>query len=88
VSSHFHRFAPQGVSGVVIIAESHVTVHTWPEHGYAAIDVFTCGRPEVAQAVMDLIVAELGAGKVHVTSFDRGPDRDPLRLPEPVQAIC
>jgi S-adenosylmethionine decarboxylase proenzyme len=39
----FHRFSPQGVSGVVVIAESHLSVHTWPEYGYAAVDVFTCG---------------------------------------------
>lgn len=88
VSSHFHRFSPQGVSGVVIIAESHVTVHTWPEHGYAAIDVFTCGRPEVAEAVMNLIVAALGAGEVHVSSFDRGPARGPLRVEEVPGLVC
>ncbi len=80
VSSHFHRFAPQGVSGVVVIAESHVTVHTWPEHGYAAVDVFTCGRPEVAEAVMALIVTTLRAQKVHRTSFRRGPDAVPAEL--------
>lgn len=40
----FHRFSPQGVSGVVIISESHLSVHTWPELGYAAVDVFTCGQ--------------------------------------------
>ncbi len=39
----FHQFSPQGVSGVVVISESHLAVHTWPEHGYAAVDVFTCG---------------------------------------------
>jgi len=39
----FHQFSPQGVSGVVVISESHLTIHTWPELGYAAIDVFTCG---------------------------------------------
>jgi len=40
----FHKFSPQGVSGVVVISESHLTVHTWPELGYAAVDVFTCGE--------------------------------------------
>jgi S-adenosylmethionine decarboxylase proenzyme len=40
---HFHQFAPHGVSGVVIIAESHISIHTWPEHAYAAVDIFTCG---------------------------------------------
>jgi S-adenosylmethionine decarboxylase len=44
VSRCFHRFVPQGVSGVVVIAESHLAIHTWPEHGYAAVDLFTCGK--------------------------------------------
>jgi len=43
VSSNFHHFSPHGVSGVVVIAESHLTIHTWPEYGYAAVDLFTCG---------------------------------------------
>jgi S-adenosylmethionine decarboxylase proenzyme len=49
VAQCFHRFSPHGVSGVVVIAESHLAIHTWPEHGYAAVDLFTCGdrlRPE------------------------------------------
>lgn len=40
----FHKFSPQGVTGVVIIAESHIAIHTWPELGYAAVDVFTCSN--------------------------------------------
>ncbi len=44
ISSYFHNFEPQGVSGVVIISESHFTVHAWPEHDYAAVDIFTCGE--------------------------------------------
>lgn len=44
ISSSFHKFEPQGISGVVIIAESHFTVHAWPEHDYAAVDIFTCGN--------------------------------------------
>jgi len=43
ISSSFHKFEPQGVSGVVVIAESHFTIHAWPEHDYAAVDIFTCG---------------------------------------------
>jgi S-adenosylmethionine decarboxylase len=39
----FHKFSPQGISGVVVISESHLAIHTWPELGYAAVDVFTCG---------------------------------------------
>lgn len=43
ISSSFNEFNPQGISGVVVIAESHFTIHTWPEHNYAAVDIFTCG---------------------------------------------
>jgi len=43
VDSVFHEFSPHGVSGVVVIAESHLAIHTWPEYGYAAVDLFTCG---------------------------------------------
>lgn len=43
VTDTFHSFSPYGVSGVVVIAESHVAIHTWPEYGYAAVDIFTCG---------------------------------------------
>jgi S-adenosylmethionine decarboxylase proenzyme len=52
VEQVFHKFNPHGVSGVVVISESHLAVHTWPEYGYAAVDVFTCGTeidPWVAQ---------------------------------------
>jgi S-adenosylmethionine decarboxylase len=55
VEQVFHKFSPHGVSGVVVISESHLAVHTWPEYGYAAVDVFTCGTeidPWVAQKVI------------------------------------
>ncbi|MCK9356312.1 MAG: adenosylmethionine decarboxylase [Dehalococcoidia bacterium] len=56
VGDSFYHFSPQGVSGVVNIAESHISIHTWPECGYAALDVFTCGdrvRPEEAVRYME-----------------------------------
>ena len=43
VESVFHMFNPYGVSGAVVISESHLTIHTWPEYGYASVDLFTCG---------------------------------------------
>ena len=52
---HLHRFAPSGgISGIAVLAESHITVHTWPERGYAAIDIFMCGdtRPELTVPVL------------------------------------
>ena len=54
VASVFHPFQPQGVSGVVVIEESHLSIHTWPEYGYAAVDFYTCGQgiPEEAHAVL------------------------------------
>lgn len=47
-----HKFSPQGVTGVAAIAESHVSIHTWPEHGYAAVDVFTCGTKMDVDALL------------------------------------
>ena len=44
IDSSFHQFSPHGVSGVIVIAESHMAMHTWPEYGYAAVDFFTCGE--------------------------------------------
>ncbi len=54
LDDHFHQFHPIGVSGVVLIAESHISVHTWPESGFAAVDIFTCGemKPQVAIDIM------------------------------------
>ena len=43
ISSHFHPFEPQGATGVVVLSESHISIHSWPEHGYAAVDIFACG---------------------------------------------
>jgi S-adenosylmethionine decarboxylase len=68
----FHHFNPQGVSGVVIIAESHLSIHTWPEYGYAAVDIFTCGtsvRPEKAAAVL---IEKLGSRNPSLTEIQRG----------------
>lgn len=44
ISHNFHKFSPHGVSGVVVIAESHIAIHSWPEYNYAAVDIFTCGE--------------------------------------------
>ena len=44
IDAKFHQFSPYGISGVIVIAESHMAIHTWPEYSYAAIDFFTCGN--------------------------------------------
>lgn len=73
VTATFHRFAPQGVSGVVVIAESHLSIHTWPEYGYAAVDFYTCGdcRPEHGHALIQKV---LGAERAEVMTVRRGLD--------------
>ena len=67
----FHKFAPQGVSGVVIISESHLTIHSFPEHGYASIDVYTCGDLDPTIAA-DYIAEALGAKTRETIELPRG----------------
>ncbi len=72
---HLHHFTPNGgISGVAVLAESHLSVHTWPERGFAAFDVFMCGE---AQPLKCLPVLEryFSPGKVHVGQLLRGIDR-------------
>jgi S-adenosylmethionine decarboxylase len=69
---HLHRLEPQGISGVVVITESHLTIHTWPERGEAAVDLFTCGDPERARAAVAALVARLGAGVSTLREVSRG----------------
>ncbi len=71
IESRFHHFSPLGVSGVIIIAESHLTIHTWPEYQYAAVDVFTCGDIDVEKGVA-LLEKLLQAGKTEVQLLERG----------------
>ncbi len=68
----FHEFNPFGVSGVVVIAESHLSIHTWPEYRYAAVDVFSCGdvlQPEVA---VSYLVEQFGARRTSIVELQRG----------------
>ncbi|MCA9424511.1 MAG: adenosylmethionine decarboxylase [Candidatus Omnitrophica bacterium] len=64
MGSQFHTFEPQGVSGVVIIAESHLTIHTWPEYRYAAVDAFTCGETIDIDRAMDVLRDRFGTEEV------------------------
>jgi len=72
VGSSFHRFLPYGVSGVVIISESHLTIHTWPEYGYAAIDLFTCGEEADPWKAFDYLKKAFSARRTHVVEHKRG----------------
>lgn len=68
---HTHKFSPQGVSGVAVLAESHISVHTWPEIGYGAFDVFMCGDAQPWRAV-DVLKRAFGTDDVRVTELLRG----------------
>ena len=68
----FHQFSPQGVSGVVIIAESHLFIHTWPECGYAAIDIFTCGDTVQADKAARRLIRELKSKNHSMLEIQRG----------------
>ena len=68
----FHEFNPFGISGVVVIAESHLSIHTWPEYRYAAVDIFSCGdalKPEIAA---NYLVEQFGAERTSVVELQRG----------------
>jgi S-adenosylmethionine decarboxylase proenzyme len=81
VKAVFHNFNPYGVSGVVVITESHVTIHTWPEHEYAAVDIFSCsGKLDHAQLRLRLRTS-LSAKRVSGRSFRRGWLASRTRLP-------
>lgn len=73
VKEVFHNFSPYGVSGVIVITESHVAIHTWPEHGYAAVDIFSCSDKLNHAAIRDAIKSGLGARRVERKAFNRGP---------------
>ena len=82
-----HRFEPQGVTGLALLAESHISIHTWPESGYAAVDVFTCGDHTMPERACAVLAAELGAASHKLTSFRRetpaaiaGSEREPALM--------
>ena len=69
---HLHRFTPNGgISGVAILAESHISIHSWPEHGYAALDVFMCGDTD-PNATIDVMKEAFAPGEVVVKTMLRG----------------
>lgn len=67
-----HKFSPQGITGVVLLAESHLAIHTWPELNYTAIDVFTCGSHTKPKKALAYLKKEFAPKKVEVKEFKRG----------------
>ncbi|MDA1215970.1 MAG: adenosylmethionine decarboxylase [Chloroflexi bacterium] len=72
INDVFHQFSPQGVTGVVAIAESHLCIHTWPEYGYAAVDIFTCGESFDPKNAAKLLIERLESKNPELTQVERG----------------
>ncbi len=68
----FHKFSPHGVSGMVVVSESHFAIHTWPEYGYCALDIFTCGDLINNQIALDHLKSKLQAANISVVEMKRG----------------
>ena len=68
----FHQFSPHGITGVVVVAESHFAVHTWPEYGYCALDIFTCGDNVDGRKALNYLKENLRAANTSVMEVKRG----------------
>ena len=72
IKSVFHQFSPQGVTGVVVVAESHLAIHTWPERNYAAVDYFTCNENMDYKKVFNIIAEVIGSKTNNYKCIERG----------------
>jgi len=72
VGSVFHKFNPHGISGVVVIAESHMAIHTWPEYNYAAVDLFTCGETVDPWVAFEYLKKKLKSTQYTTKELKRG----------------
>jgi S-adenosylmethionine decarboxylase len=77
VKSTFHRFSPHGISGVLVIAESHIAIHTWPEHCYAAVDIFTCGSMHGLRRAADHLIDAFESLRPNIVELRRGRPVEP-----------
>ena len=73
VKSFFPLFPPDVVSGIVVVAESHFSIHTWPEYGYSALDIFTCGDRINSKEALNYLKRHLNAGNNSTMELQRGP---------------
>jgi S-adenosylmethionine decarboxylase len=88
-----YPFSPVGVTGVAIVSESHLVIHTWPEHGYAAVDIFTCGAPRDPQDAVQVLrrlfkperigVMEINRGQLDLPEYDVAVPAKPAVSPKP-----
>jgi S-adenosylmethionine decarboxylase len=78
-----YPFSPVGVTGIAIVSESHLVIHTWPEHGYAAVDIFTCGAPRDPQAAIAVLRRHFQPEHVQMMEINRGQIDLPEAPPAP-----
>ena len=76
----FNKFPPSGVSGVVVISESHISTHTWPEMRYGALDIYTCGNTVDPEEAVVYALEAFGASTSHITEITRGIDEGDLKF--------
>jgi S-adenosylmethionine decarboxylase len=87
VDISFHEFNPFGISGVVVIAESHLTIHTWPEYNYAAVDIFTCGEVIKPEEAASYLINQFESKSPSVVEIKRGIlSHENKRLPHKVSS--
>ena len=68
----FHKFNPRGMTGVLLLAESHISFHSWPEHNYVALDIFTCGPKSFPEKALEFLKQKIKPQKVKTKTFKRG----------------
>ncbi len=76
INSQFYQFEPHGITGLILLAESHISIHTWPEIEYAAVDVFTCGNRVVPEKAIEYLQKQLSPSGVKIKKIDRGIKND------------
>jgi len=72
VDVSFHEFNPFGISGMVVIAESHLSIHTWPEYAYAAVDIFTCGDIIKPETAANYLISQFESRNPSIVEVKRG----------------
>lgn len=72
ISSDYYQFEPMGASGIILLAESHLSFHTWPEYGLITLDIFTCGDPDKAQIAFEFIKDSLKPQEIEFRKHERG----------------
>ncbi len=67
-----HKFKPQGITGVILVSESHIALHSWPEYNYLAVDIFTCGKKSMPYKALEYLKEEFKPKKLQVREIKRG----------------